>query len=97
MERIDHTVISTALPAIARDIGTSPIALKLALTAYLVSLAIFILLSGWVADRHGAKLIFIAAISVFIVGSLACAAANSLLWFVAEVSVCTVLARHGRA
>ena len=82
MEQIDSTVISTALPAIASDIGTSPIALKLALTAYLVSLAIFIPLSGWMADRFGAKRIFIAAISVFMVGSLACAAANSLLWFV---------------
>ena len=82
MEQIDSTVISTALPAIASDIGTSPIALKLALTAYLVSLAIFIPLSGWMADRYGAKRIFIAAIAVFMVGSLACAAANSLLWFV---------------
>ena len=66
MENMDSTVIATSLPAIAIDIGTSPIALKLALTAYLVSLAIFIPISGWMADRFGAKNIFRAAIGVFI-------------------------------
>ena len=55
MENMDSTVIATSLPAIAADIGTSPIALKLALTAYLVSLAIFIPISAWMADRFGAK------------------------------------------
>ncbi len=80
---MDSTVISTSLPAIAADIGTSPIALKLALTAYLVSVAIFIPISGWMADRYGAKRIFRIAIGVFVVGSLACAAANSLGAFVA--------------
>ena len=73
MENMDSTVIATSLPAIANDIGTSPIALKLALTAYLVSLAIFIPISGWMADRYGAKRVFRAAIGVFIVGSIACA------------------------
>ncbi len=82
MEQMDATVISTSLPAIAVDIGTSPIALKLALTAYLVSVAIFIPLSGWMADRFGAKLVFTVAIGVFMAGSLACAGANSLVGFV---------------
>ena len=82
MENMDSTVIATSLPAIAVDIGTNPIALKLALTAYLVSLAIFIPLSGWMADRFGAKSIFRAAIAVFIVGSIACAASGSLASFV---------------
>jgi len=82
MEQIDSTVISTSLPAIAADIGTSPIALKLALTAYLVSLAIFIPISGWMASRFGAKNIFRAAIGVFIVGSLLSAASWSLESFV---------------
>ncbi|RUX85037.1 MFS transporter, partial [Mesorhizobium sp. M7D.F.Ca.US.004.01.2.1] len=71
MENMDSTVIATSLPAIAIDIDTSPIALKLALTAYLVSLAIFIPISGWMADRFGAKTVFRAAIAVFIVGSIA--------------------------
>jgi len=79
---MDSTVISTALPAIAEDIGTTPIALKLALTAYLVSLAIFIPVSGWVADRFGARRVFAAAIGVFMVGSIACAVSGSLAEFV---------------
>ena len=83
MEQMDATVISTSLPAIAIDIGTSPIALKLALTAYLVSVAIFIPLSSWMADRFGAKRVFTIAIGVFMAGSLACAGANSLEGFVA--------------
>jgi EmrB/QacA subfamily drug resistance transporter len=82
MEHMDSTVISTSLPAIAADIGTSPIALKLALTAYLVSLAVFIPISGWMADRFGAKNVFRGAILVFIIGSIACAASGSLLAFV---------------
>ena len=58
MENTDSTVIATSLPAIARDLGDDPIALKLALTSYLVSLAIFIPVSGWMADRFGARTVF---------------------------------------
>jgi EmrB/QacA subfamily drug resistance transporter len=82
MEHMDSTVISTALPAIAADIGTSPVALKLALTAYLVSLAIFIPISSWMADRFGARLIFRIAIAVFVCGSVLCALSGSLTAFV---------------
>ena len=82
MENMDSTVIATSLPAIAEDIGTSPIALKLALTAYLVSLAIFIPISAWVADKFTAKLVFRVAIGVFVAGSLACAFSGSLTEFV---------------
>lgn len=82
MEQMDSTVIATSLPAIAADIGTNPIALKLALTAYLVSLAIFIPISAWMADRFGAKRLFCTAIGVFVIGSIACAAAGSLEAFV---------------
>lgn len=82
MEQMDSTVIATSLPAIAADIGTDPIALKLALTAYFVALAIFIPISGWMADRFGAKNIFRLAIFVFMLGSLACAFAFSLESFV---------------
>ena len=84
MENMDSTVIATSLPAIAIDIDTSPIALKLALTAYLVSLAIFIPVSGWMADRFGARNIFRTAILVFMAGSVACAASHSLTAFVAS-------------
>ena len=82
MENMDSTVIATSLPAIAADIGTSPIALKLALTAYFVSLAIFIPISGWMADRFGSTNVFRAAIGVFMVGSICCAFSNSLETFV---------------
>jgi EmrB/QacA subfamily drug resistance transporter len=82
MENTDSTVISTSLPMIAQSLGTDPIALKLALTSYLVSLAIFIPISGWMADKYGARTIFTTAIGVFMAGSLACAGANSLEWFV---------------
>ncbi len=82
MENMDSTVIATSLPAIAADIGTSPIALKLALTSYFVSLAIFIPISGWMADRFGAPNIFRIAIGVFVIGSIACAFSDSLPTFV---------------
>ncbi|MFC3704751.1 MFS transporter [Devosia honganensis] len=82
MEQMDSTVIATSLPAIAADIGTEPIALKLALTAYFVALAIFIPISGWMADRFGAKNVFRLAIFVFMLGSLACSFAFSLESFV---------------
>ncbi|MEJ8676863.1 DHA2 family efflux MFS transporter permease subunit [Chromobacterium amazonense] len=82
MENMDSTVISTSLPAIARDLAVDPISLKLALTSYLVSLAVFIPISGWMADRFGARRIFRSAIVVFMLGSLLCAATSSLHGFV---------------
>ncbi|MFN3578522.1 MAG: MFS transporter, partial [Tabrizicola sp.] len=68
---------------IATDLGVGPITLKLALTSYMVALAIFIPVSGWMADRYGAKRVFRAAIVVFMLGSLLCAISGSLLSFVA--------------
>jgi EmrB/QacA subfamily drug resistance transporter len=82
MENMDSTVISTSLPAIATDIGTNPLALKLAVTSYLLSLAIFIPASGWTADRFGARTVFRAAIFVFMLGSIGCALSGSLGNFV---------------
>jgi EmrB/QacA subfamily drug resistance transporter len=82
MENMDSTVISTSLPAIARAIGTNPLALKLAVTSYLLSLAICIPASGWTADRFGARNVFRIAIGIFILGSIGCAASHSLEEFV---------------
>ena len=79
MENMDASVIGTALPVIARDLGEDPVILKLALTSYLLSLAVFIPISGWCADRFGARPLFQLAISVFIVSSLFCALAGSLV------------------
>src|SRR5581483_11975078 len=82
MENMDSTVIATSLPAIAADIGANPLALKLAVTSYLLSLAVFIPASGWTADRFGARAVFRAAIAVFVVGSIGCALSGSLTDFV---------------
>ena len=78
IENMDSTVLSTSLPAIAADLGTEPIALKLALTTYLLALAVFIPVSGWVADRFGAQSTFMSAIAVFLLGSIGCAVSGSL-------------------
>lgn len=83
IENMDSTVISTSLPAIAKDLATDPIALKLALTTYLLALAVFIPISGWVADRFGARPTFMSAIGVFLLGSIGCAASSSLETMVA--------------
>src|ERR1700758_2695762 len=82
MENMDSTVIATSLPAIARALGTDPLALKLAVTSYLLSLAICIPASGWTADRFGTRNVFRAAIGVFVLGSIGCAASHSLEEFV---------------
>ena len=82
MENIDSTVIATSLPAIARALDTNPLALKLAVTSYLLSLAIGIPASGWTADRFGTRNVFRAAIGVFVLGSIGCAASHSLEQFV---------------
>lgn len=78
MENLDATVLATSLPAIAKDLNSNPIHLKLALTTYLLALAVFIPASGWVADRFGAKNVFRAAMVVFSAGSIACALSTSL-------------------
>ena len=73
MENMDGTVIATSLPAIAVDLHQDPIVLKLALTSYMLTLAVFIPASGWVADRFGARTVFCSAIVIFTLGSI-CAA-----------------------
>ncbi len=82
MENMDSTVIATSLPAIAADIGTSPLTLKLAITSYLLSLAVFIPASGWTADRFGARMVFSLAVAVFMIGSIGCALSSSVNHFV---------------
>ncbi len=93
MENLDATVISTALPAIARDFGASPINLKLALTSYLLSIAVFIPASGWFADRYGARLVFRLAIVVFVIGSILSGLSGS----VAEITAARVVQGIGGA
>ncbi len=78
MQMLDSTIIATALPAMAQSMGQEPTRLNLAITSYLLSLAVFIPVSGWVADRYGARTVFAAAIAIFTVSSLLCGAAPSL-------------------
>ena len=78
METLDATIISTAIPKIAVNLHTNPISLKVALTSYLLSLAIFIPISGWFADHFGTKKVFITALMIFTMGSLFCGAAINL-------------------
>jgi EmrB/QacA subfamily drug resistance transporter len=78
MENMDGTVLSTSLPAIAADFHEDPIVLKLALTSYMLTLAVFIPASGWVADKLGARTVFCSAIVVFTLGSILCGASTSL-------------------
>jgi len=87
MEQLDGTVLATALPAMALDLHEDPVSLKLALTSYLLSLAVFIPLSGWVADKFGARQVFRAAIMIFMLGSILCGLSNSLATIVAARSV----------
>ena len=82
MEQMDSTIIATSLPDIAKDLGVSPVSLKLAFTTYLLGLTVFLPISGWAADRFGAKHIFRLAIVIFTVGSVACGFSQSLAWLV---------------
>jgi EmrB/QacA subfamily drug resistance transporter len=87
MENMDSTVIATSLPAIAADLGVDPVILKLAFTTYLLSLTVFIPISGWCADRYGARNVFRAAIAEFKLGSVACGFAHSLESLIAARAV----------
>jgi EmrB/QacA subfamily drug resistance transporter len=82
MQNLDSTVISTALPRMARAFGADPLHMNVALTSYLLSLAVFIPASGWMADRFGTRTVFRAAIAVFTLGSILCGYADSLAFLV---------------
>ncbi|MFM8608398.1 MAG: MFS transporter [Hyphomicrobiales bacterium] len=83
LENMDSTVLATSLPAIALDLGIDPIILKLAFTSYLLSLAVFIPISGWMAERFGARHVFRIAIAVFTLASMVCAFTTTLPGFIA--------------
>ena len=72
MESLDTTILNTAVPTIADALGIAPLSMKAALTSYTLSLAVFIPISGWIADRYGTRWVFFTAIGVFSVGSLLC-------------------------
>src|SRR5882672_12171602 len=83
MEYLDTTVIATALPQMAHSFGVGPNALSIGMTAYMLALAIFIPVSGWVADRVGSRTVFFSAIVVFVIASVLCGLSNSVTEFTA--------------
>jgi EmrB/QacA subfamily drug resistance transporter len=78
MEGLDSTMIAVAIPDMAKSLGESPLRLNLVITTYLLSLAVFIPVSGWIADRLGTRLVFCAAITIFAAGSALCGLSSSL-------------------
>jgi EmrB/QacA subfamily drug resistance transporter len=78
MQNLDSSVIATALPAMARDLDADPLHLSAAITSYLIALTVFIPVSGWVADRFGAKRVFMWAIAVFAIASALCGISQGL-------------------
>lgn len=78
MQSLDGTILNTALPAMARSLAEDPLRMQGVIIAYMLTVALLIPASGWIADRFGTKRIFFSAILLFSFGSLLCAAANSL-------------------
>ncbi|WP_200551083.1 multidrug transporter subunit MdtD [Kosakonia sp. LAM2021] len=78
MQALDATILNTALPAIAQSLGRSPLAMQSAIISYTLTVAMLIPMSGWLADRFGTRRVFMLAVSLFTLGSLACALSNSL-------------------
>jgi EmrB/QacA subfamily drug resistance transporter len=83
MENLDGTIIATAIPAMAGSFGTRAADMSLGITAYLLTLAVFIPMSGWTADRFGLRSVLTGAITLFTVASVLCAITNTFSEFVA--------------
>jgi EmrB/QacA subfamily drug resistance transporter len=82
MEMLDGTIIATALPQMARSFHVGPVSLNIGMTAYMLTLAVFIPISGWVTDRFGSRSIFSTAIGVFTLASVLCGASGTLTQFI---------------
>ena len=78
MQTLDTTIVNTALPAMARGLGESPLRMQSVVVAYSLTMAMLIPASGWLADRFGTRRVYVAAIVLFTLGSLACALSSSL-------------------
>ena len=93
MQTLDSTIVVTAVPNIAASFHVSPVQLSAALTAYIVSVAVFIPISGWLADRYGARTVFQFAIFIFTLGSVFCGLSHNLV----ELAIARVLQGMGGA
>jgi len=83
MEHLDATILNIAVPTMAASLGVAPLSLKSVVTSYMLSLAVFIPVSGWMADRFGSKRVFLLAVALFMIGSLLCGVAPGQHWLVA--------------
>jgi EmrB/QacA subfamily drug resistance transporter len=83
MQTLDATIVNTALPAMARTLGESPLRMQSVVVAYSLTMAMLIPASGWIADKFGTRLVYVSAIALFVAGSLLCAASHSLAQLVA--------------
>jgi EmrB/QacA subfamily drug resistance transporter len=93
MESLDTTILNTAVPAISSALGVSPLSMKAVLASYTLSLAVFIPISGWMADRFGTRRVFASAIGLFTLGSLLCGISTNIHLLVA----CRILQGCGGA
>src|SRR5471030_1503455 len=93
MQSLDTTILNTAVPAIAKAMNVTPLNMKSVLASYTLSLAVFIPISGWMADRFGTRRVFAAAIGLFTLGSLLCGLSSNIHLLVA----CRVLQGCGGA
>jgi EmrB/QacA subfamily drug resistance transporter len=83
MQSLDTTILNTAVPSIARALEVAPLSMKSVLSSYTLSLAVFIPISGWMANRFGTRRVFSGAIGIFALGSLLCGVARDIHWLVA--------------
>lgn len=83
MQTLDSTIVNTALPAMARDMGESPLHMHSVIVAYSLAMAVLIPASGWLADRFGTRRVFMSAIGLFVLGSVLCALSPNLNLLVA--------------
>src|SRR5215469_12695417 len=84
MESLDTTILNTAVPAISSALHVKPLSMKAVLASYTLSLAVFIPISGWVADRFGTRRVFAAAIGLFTLGSFFCGISENIHALVAS-------------
>src|SRR6202046_882378 len=78
MEALDTTILNTAVPVVSQALGVAPLSMKSVLASYTLSLAVFIPISGWMADRFGTRRVFACAIGIFTLGSFLCGMATNI-------------------
>ena len=84
MEQLDSTIVNTGIPAMSASLGVTPLSLKAVVTSYIVALAVCIPISGWMADRYGTRRVFLSAMALFVLSSIACGMAVSAEMLVAS-------------